>query len=210
VTEPDQRKSGDLASRRDPVEAGQRRVLRNHQHVRVAEELDTLEWTVGERVDGERQIEIARLHEIEQAVVAVSLHQAHLDLRPRRREDAQCGRQDPSPDALIGAHPEHARRTLRIRPEVRACRLHSGHDRVDVAKKKRPRLRQLDGSLAPRAVEQPHPEQSLESGHVLADCGLGVFERVRRFVERAGLGHGAEAQQVTEFDVGQVISRHNR
>ena len=166
--EADERVLGDLGQRGPGRRSVERRSSGHHQHVRVVEQLDAVERALGQRQDGEGEVELARFDEGEQAQVFVALAELDLDARPARGEAAEQRGHDPGPDALVRADAEDARRTGRIGPQVRLGRRQARRDRVGVSEQEAAGLGQLDLSPTAPALDEPQADDPLEARDVLA------------------------------------------
>src|SRR5207248_5694643 len=99
---------GDLARRGRGVALRERRVGREQEDVRVAEQLLRLEGPLRERHVRERQVELAALDEREQLGVVRLLFEPDLDSWPRGAEPAHQLGEDARADRLVDADAEDA------------------------------------------------------------------------------------------------------
>ena len=114
------------------------------------EQLDRLERALLERQHAEREVERARSEELEQALVAVGLGQADLDVGPRLAEAADDRGQHPRADALVHADAQRAGLAGRVGQQVRARGLEAVGDRLHVALEQAAGLGELDRPPAAR------------------------------------------------------------
>ena len=68
-----------------PLEGGERRRSRHDQHERVVEQLDATERALGKRQHAEREVELARLHHVHEALVGHGFRELHIHAGHARR-----------------------------------------------------------------------------------------------------------------------------
>ena len=96
-----------------------------------------------------------------------------IDVRPPLIETAHHLGQHLVGDALVDPDAQAARHARRVRSKVRLCRAQARLDRHRVTKQDPPGLGQLYSAPAPRAFDQPLPDERLQRAHVIADRGQG-------------------------------------
>ena len=102
----DERQFEDLAERRRLLALGRGRVGGDDEHVRIAHQLDRLEWAALERKHAEADVDLATLDELEQLAVVGRLDEPDVHLRPFGAEVAEERGEDARADGLVRADAE--------------------------------------------------------------------------------------------------------
>ena len=192
----DQRHCRDLAEGRRLGPAGQRRVDREDDDVRVAHQLDGLERPLADREHHEGEVELAALDELEQAAVVGRLGQLDGHVRPGVRELAQQAWEHARAHALVGADVQRPRRALGERGHVGLGRLQAGDDACCVAEEELAGLGEGDPARPAGPLDELLPDDALERLDLLAHGRLGVAELLGGAPERALLGHRLKGREM--------------
>src|SRR5262245_43882642 len=150
----DEGKLGDLAQRERCSASSERRVGRNEQYPRVTHQLDHLERPIGQRLNGEADVEVTALDAREQLVLGDRFRQLDLDVRPFDPEAAKELRKDPGAGALQDAQPKPPSPSLESRGYVRLSGLQPRDDRLSVAEDEPTRVAEVNGAGTAGPLDQ--------------------------------------------------------
>ena len=184
-------------------------VGRDHQHVRIAHQLERLERAVGEWGTAKREIEVTALDRAVEIRVGRRLGEPELDPGPVGEEPPHHLGQHACPDALVGADAERAGLAGAQRRHVCPRRLEPRHDRLRVTQEQRAGLGHRDGTRATGPLDELLVDDPLERRDLLADGGLRVAELGGGATERASTGHRFEGGEVPDLDPEPVVEAEN-
>src|SRR2546430_16464569 len=137
-----------------------------------------------------------------------SLGKLDIHIRPPLFETAHDLGQHLVGNALIDADAQAARPARRVRAEVGLGRSQAGLDCLRVAEQNAPRLGQLDRAPAPRTLDQPLPDERLQSRDVIAHGGERAVQLRRRCPEGPGVRDRSKSPQMLYLDALPIV-RHS-
>ena len=195
----DQRQLLELSQRRRRVAVGERRVGRDEQDVRVAEELDPVEGAFLERELAEREVELAPLDRLDELRVLHRLHQPDADEREALLEVTEQSGEEPRAHALEDPHAKRPRLAREQRGHVRLGGGEPGHDRVGVTAQQAARVGERDRARPAGPLDELRADDLLEPGDLLADRRLRVAELDRSAPEGALALDGLQRREVPQL-----------
>ncbi len=159
---------------------------------------------------GERQVERARRHALEQERFVELLADLHAHLGPARAELPDDAGEDARAGRLERADADRPRLACDELVEVGLQRAEPREQAVGVPEHHLAGLGQRDGARAARALDQLQADRPLERGDLLRDRRLRVAEALGGAREGALLGDRLERGQMAGLDPDESITRHDR